>query len=170
MQDRIASRPGASFAVGLATRDDHDDLYRAFQEIVARDEGFVQDPTQPLPRSDFEDYWLTHATVVVVARSGDDGTLSGSYTMRPNGAGRAAHVANAGYFVAPHARRRGLAEALVLHSFDTAREHGFDALQYNFVFESNPARKLYERLGFRTVGRVPNVVGAEAIYIYHRQL
>jgi ribosomal protein S18 acetylase RimI-like enzyme len=170
MQDRIASRSGASFAVTIATSDDHDDLFRVFHEIVARDEGFVQDPTQPLARSDFEAFWLTPGALVVVARSGDDGTLCGSYTMRPNGVGRAAHVANAGYLVAPHVRRRGLAEALVLHSFDAARERGFDALQFNFVFESNPARAMYERLGFRAVGCVPNVIGTQAVYIYHRQL
>ena len=49
----------------------------------------------------------------------------------------------AGYFVAPAHRGRGLGRALVLHSFDAGRQHGFDALQFNFVFETNPARTMW---------------------------
>ena len=33
---------------------------------------------------------------------------------------------------------------------------------FNLVFESNPARSLYERLGFSAIGRVPDAVGDEA--------
>lgn len=35
---------------------------------------------------------------------------------------------------------------------------GFDAVQFNFVFASNPARPLYEKLGWREVGRIPDAV------------
>ncbi len=84
--------------------------------------------------------------------------------------GRAAHVANAGYFVVPTCRGLGLGEALVIDSFDVAREAGFDAMQFNFVFEANPARRLYERLGFEVVGRVPDVIDGRAVYVYWRRL
>ena len=90
--------------------------------------------------------------------------------MKPNGVGRAAHVANAGYFVVAGHRGAGIGEALVRHSMDTARSRGFDALQFNFVFEPNPARRLYERLGFEAVGRVPEVIDGEAVLIYWRRL
>jgi ribosomal protein S18 acetylase RimI-like enzyme len=53
---------------------------------------------------------------------------------------------------------------------ERARSLGFDALQFNFVFETNPARSLYERLGFQEVGRVPDVIDGEAVCIYWRKL
>ncbi len=43
-------------------------------------------------------------------------------------------------------------------------------MQFNFVFDSNPARRLYERLGFELVGRVPEVIDGEAVCVYWRRL
>lgn len=43
-------------------------------------------------------------------------------------------------------------------------------MQFNLVFASNPARRLYERLGFQAVGRVPEAVGGEDAIIYWRSL
>ena len=168
--DRVVEAAGLSYKVGPATVDDHDDVFEAFARIVAADEGYPQDPVVPLARDDFEEYWLAHATVTVVARQATDGALAGAYTMKPNGVGRAGHVANVGYFVVAGHRGRGLGRELVLHSMDTAAGHGFDALQFNFVFEMNPARRLYERLGFEVIGRVPEVIGDQAVYIYWRKL
>jgi GNAT superfamily N-acetyltransferase len=117
----------------------------------------------------FHAYWLAPATATFVARDGI-GTLVGAATMKPNGPGRAAHVANAGYIVAAGRRGTGIGETLVRHSFEVARAQGFDAMQFNFVFEDNPARRLYERLGFADVGRVPDVIDGEAVHIYWRAL
>jgi ribosomal protein S18 acetylase RimI-like enzyme len=51
-----------------------------------------------------------------------------------------------------------------------ARRLGYDALQFNLVFESNPVRALYERLGFTEVGRIPKAVDGEDALIYWRSL
>ena len=51
-----------------------------------------------------------------------------------------------------------------------ARRLGFDALQFNLVFASNPARRLYERLGFEMIGRIPEAVDGEDAVIYWRRL
>ncbi len=147
---------------------DHRELHEAFARIVAAGEGYPQAPDEPVSFEDFHTYWLAPATAGVVARVG--GELAGAYTMKPNGVGRAAHVANAGYFVVAEHRGAGRGEALVRHSLDAARALGFDAMQFNFVFESNPARSLYERLGFADVGRVPDVIDGEAVHIYWRHL
>jgi hypothetical protein len=45
---------------------------------------------------------------------------------------------------------------------------GFDAIQLNLVFASNPARVLYERLGWREIGRVPEAVEGEDAVIHWR--
>jgi ribosomal protein S18 acetylase RimI-like enzyme len=72
--------------------------------------------------------------------------------------------------VHPSERGKGIGRALVEHSFEEARRHGFDAIMFNLVFESNPARRLYQRLGFEPVGRVPDAVGGEDALIYWRRL
>ncbi len=163
-------RTTGGLAVDLAATqdDDHAELHRLFCAVVAADEGYPQHPDRPVPFEDFAAYWLTPATATVVARV--DGELAGAYTMKPNGVGRAAHVANAGYIVAAGHRGRGVGELLVRHSMQEARRLGFDAMQFNFVFEQNPARRLYERLGFEVVGRVPDVIDGQAVLIYWRRL
>jgi hypothetical protein len=47
---------------------------------------------------------------------------------------------------------------------------GFDAMQFNLVFASNPARRLYEDLGFRAVGTIPEAVDGEDAIVYWRRL
>ena len=162
------TKTGLAVTVKPATEDDLDEVHRLLADIVAAGEGYPQDPAVPVTGDDFASYWLTPSTVVVAARV--DGALAGSYRIMPNGVGRAAHVANAGYLVAAPWRGQGVGELLVRHSMDEARRHGFDALQFNFVFETNPARRLYDRLGFTSVGRVPDVIDGEAVHIYWRKL
>jgi ribosomal protein S18 acetylase RimI-like enzyme len=43
-------------------------------------------------------------------------------------------------------------------------------MQFNLVFASNPARRLYERLGFEAVGRVPEAIDGEDAIVYWRRL
>lgn len=158
---------GLQLDVAEAGPGDHGELHAAFAGLVAAGEGYPQSPG-PLSLEEFDDYWLAHKSLVAVARL--EGQLAGSYYLKPNFAGRAAHIANAGYFVVPELRGRGIGEAIVRHSFDEATRLGFDALQFNLVFESNPARRLYERLGFEEVGRIPEAVDGEAAIVYWRRL
>ena len=169
MTPRIVTTGGLTIDVAPTAEADHGELLALFRAIVAAGEGYPQAPDQPVTADAFDAYWLAPATVTVVART-EDGGLAGAYTMKPNGPGRAAHVANAGYLVDVALRGAGIGEALVRHSFDEARAHGFDAMQFNLVFETNPARRLYERLGFTDVGRVPDVIDGEAVHIYWRSL
>jgi len=50
------------------------------------------------------------------------------------------------------------------------KELGFDAVQFNLVFASNPARSLYERLGWVEIGRIPEAVDGEDALIYWRRV
>ncbi len=134
-----------------ATEDDIDELYGGFARIVATKEGFPQ--VAPLTRADFDGTWVVGSSAVCVARFG--AYLIGGYYIRPNFVGRAAHIANAGYFVLAAYRGTGVGRSLVEHSLREARRLGFDAMQFNLVFESNPARSMYTRLGFTEVGRIP---------------
>ena len=152
--------------IKLATVDDYDELFVAFSRIVGAGEGFPQAP--PLTRPEFDDYWVAHSSSVQVARFGS--YLIGAYYLKPNFVGRAAHTPNAGYFVLAAYRGTGVGRALVEHSLLEARRLGFDALQFNLVFESNPVRTLYDRLGFTEIGRIPKSVDGEDALIYWRSL
>ncbi len=150
-----------------ASDDDLEELYGGFARIIATGEGFPQVP--PLSRADFDAMWVVGSSAVRVARFG--GYLIGGYYIRPNFAGRAAHIANAGYFVLAAYRGTGVGRSLVQHSLREARRLGFAAMQFNLVFESNPARAMYARLGFTEVGRIPRAIdGEEDALIYWRSL
>jgi ribosomal protein S18 acetylase RimI-like enzyme len=150
----------------MAALDDYDELFVAFSHIVGAREGFPQIP--PLTRQDFDDYWVDHSSAVCVAHL--SGHLIGAYYLKPNFVGRAAHIANAGYFVLSAYRSTGVGRTMVEHSLREARRLGFDALQFNLVFESNPARDMYRKLGFEEVGRIPEAVDGEDALIYWRSL
>jgi GNAT superfamily N-acetyltransferase len=152
--------------IQVATADDHDELFRAFSRIVGAREGFPHLP--PLLRDDFDDYWVARSSALLVARF--EGVLIGGYYIKPNFVGRAAHIANAGYFVLAPYRGTGVGRTLVEHSLREARRLGFDAIVFNLVFESNPARFMYERLGFKEVGRIPAAIDGEDAVIYWRSL
>ena len=131
---------------------------------MAAKEGYPHAP--PLTRDAFDETWVNHVSVVVVARC--EGLLAGAYYLKPNQPGRAAHIANAGYVVDRPFRGRRVGRLLVEDSITRAPLFGFDAVQFNLVFASNPARALYEELGWRQIGQVPRAVEGEDAIIYWR--
>ena len=150
--------------LGPIRPDEQGALYELFERIVGDLEGYPQAP--PLTPDVFAATWVQPVSVVVAARVGGD--FAGAYYLKPNQPGRAAHIANAGYLVDRRFRGRGIGRALVLDSIQRAPAHGFDAIQFNLVFESNPARRLYEELGWLEIGRVPRAVDGEDALIYWR--
>jgi GNAT superfamily N-acetyltransferase len=157
---------GGGAVLSLFAAVDELELFDLFARIVAAREGYPQAP--PLTRDVFEETWIRHATAVVVARADD--RVVGAYYLKPNQPGRAAHIANAGYIVDADYRGHGIGRLLVEDSIRRAPTVGFDAIQFNLVFESNPARRLYEELGWQQVGRIPDAVEGEAAIIYWRRV
>jgi RimJ/RimL family protein N-acetyltransferase len=106
----------------------------------------------------------------------DGGEIVGTYFFGPNQQGPGAHVANAGYIVAPHARGRGLAKAMCLHSLDRAREDGFRAMQFNIVVSTNEtAIRAWKACGFAILATLPQAykhatLGYVDAYVMHRML
>ena len=58
--------------------------------------------------------------------------------------------------VHPDFRRRGIAEALVLELARALKEKGNHSLSLEVRQSNEPAKKLYEKLGFEQVGLRPN--------------
>ena len=87
----------------------------------------------------------------------EDGKILGLYIMHPNNIGRCGHICNTSYAVSSKNRGKHIGEQLVLDSLKQGKELGFTVLQFNAVVESNlNARHLYERLGFKQLGTIPN--------------
>ncbi len=106
------------------------------------------------PRRDvFERYWsgvvLVPERTLFVGRL--DGTIGGAAQLQrpPRNNEAQAHIATlTGMFVAPWARGRGLARALVLAIEAGAREAGFKVINLDVRETQVNAIKLYEALGY----------------------
>ncbi len=106
------------------------------------------------PRRDvFERYWsgvvLVPERTLFVGRL--DGTIGGAAQLQrpPRNNEAQAHIATlTGMFVAPWARGRGLARALVLAIEASAREAGFKVINLDVRETQVNAIKLYESLGY----------------------
>ena len=144
----------------------HLQLYELFADVLARGDGFPQLP--PLSWTVFEEVWVRPVSVVVGAHV--RGELVGAYYLKHNFPGLGAHIANAGYLVARDHRHRGIGRKLVEDSVTRAPSFGFDAIQFNFVFADNPARSLYDELGFEVIGRIPGALGDRDALIYWRRV
>lgn len=80
----------------------------------------------------------------------------GLYILHPNNVGRCGHICNASYAVSSSARGLHIGEKLVLDCLRQGALHGFRVLQFNAVVATNVhARNLYERLGFKQLGVIP---------------
>jgi GNAT superfamily N-acetyltransferase len=156
----------SDYTIRAAEPGDHGALFAIYADVVDEGGAFPREP--PIDEETFRGAWIDGKTGVFVAEV--DGAVGGSYHLLPNYDGLAAHIANAGYMVAPKYRRRGVGRALVEHSLDEARRRGFDAMMFNLVVESNPSRRMYEQLGFEVVGRVPDAIRGEGAIVYWRRL
>ena len=137
--------------------------------------------TYALPPEETSDeartYWLERApgrTVVAII----DGVIVGSARMGPNRPGRGSHVATASFMVDPDRQGEGIGLALGGHVVEWAREAGYHAVQFNAVVETNEgAVRLWQRLGFRIIGTVPEafddpehgLVGLHVMYLPLRE-
>ncbi len=92
-----------------------------------------------------------------VAKGADTGKIYGMYILHPNNVGRCGHICNASYAVAGESRGMHIGEKLVLDCIDRAKKLGFGVLQFNAVVATNThARHLYERIGFKQLGTIPD--------------
>lgn len=114
--------------------------------------------TYPQPTDMAEDaarkWWIDDHRAVFVAEA--DAGLLGTYYLMDNKPGLGAHVANAGYMVAPHAHGQGVGRALAAHSLHAARKLGYLAMQYNLVVSTNTSSlHLWDSMGFERSGVLP---------------
>lgn len=133
-----------------------DAFWPTFRDVVRARETYAYAPD--LDRDAARRLWceVPEQTFVAIDRGTDGDVVLGSYYLKPNGAGPGGHVCNCGYMVAAAARGRGVATRMCEHSRELARTLGYRAMQFNAVVSTNEsAVKLWQRLGFEIIGRVP---------------
>jgi ribosomal protein S18 acetylase RimI-like enzyme len=112
---------------------------------------FAPDSTE----ADIHRMWIELPAATYVACT-PDGSIAGTYFVKPNQPGLGSHVCNCGYVVAPAVQGMGIATAMCEHSQTEAVALGFRAMQFNLVVSTNErAVQLWTRLGFITVGTLP---------------
>lgn len=138
--------------IRIATAKDFDAIWPIIQAIAAAGETYAYPPD--MTKQQAMAAWL-HApehTYVCIR----DEQIVGTYYLKTNAAGPGSHVCNCGYMVAAAARGQGIASAMCEHSQTQAVALGYKAMQFNFVATSNEgAIHLWHKLGFTTVGRLP---------------
>lgn len=142
--------------IRAATSDDWPAIWAMLEPVFRAGETYAidRDITEEAARA----LWVDTPDQTYVAQSADDnaGALLGTYYIKRNHSGGARHVCNCGYVTATAAQGRGVARAMCEHSQQAARDLGFAAMQFNLVLASNAgAIRLWQRLGFRTVGTLP---------------
>jgi RimJ/RimL family protein N-acetyltransferase len=152
-------KDGKPIELVLARNSDLPLLARLYDRIVA--EGTSYPHERPLDQNEFQDYWVRgKSTVVAYERPRKtDPVLLGAFYLKPNWPGRARHVANAGFIVAPEWRNHGLGWLLGAVMLDYAKDLGYRSVIFNLVFSENQiARHLWEKLGFQVLGVIPGAV------------
>ncbi len=155
-----------------AVEADCEAIWNIFHAVISARDVFAFDPK--MPREEALDFWCGPDKNVYVAE--ENGRVSGSYFLTPNQHGGGAHVANAGYMVAPAARGRQVGRDMCEHSLIEARRLGFRAMQFNFVVSTNQsAIHLWKKFGFEIVGTLPGAFqhpekGYVDVYVMFRSL
>jgi len=153
----VPRRPLAATSSSLQIRPyelaDWPGVWALLEPVFRAGETFPHDPA--ITQAEARTAWVEQSQAVMVAVDAA-GALVGTYYLRPNSLALGAHVANAGYVVAEHARRQGAGSRLCQHSLQTARRLGFRLIQFNLVVSTNTAGiRCWQRNGFEIVGTLP---------------
>lgn len=133
--------------------DDIQQMITIWNEIV--DEGIAFPQEELLDETTGEQFFSSQSYCGVAAD--ENGNIFGLYILHPNNVGRCGHICNASYALSSSCRGQHIGEKLVRDCMRKAKECGFLILQFNAVVETNThARHLYEKMGFRQLGVIPN--------------
>jgi L-amino acid N-acyltransferase YncA len=150
---------------------DWDRVFAIFRATVAEGETYAY--PESLTSEEARSLWIEGppSEVVVAER---DGVILGTAKFGPNRPARGAHVSTASFMVSADARGTGVGRAMCEFVIARARAQGYAAMQFNAVVSTNVhAIELYRKLGFITIGTVPEAfdhatlgrVGLDIMYL-----
>lgn len=133
---------------------DINSLIAIWNEVV--EEGIAFPQEECLSETSGKDFFAGQS-YCGVAEEKESGKIVALYILHPNNVGRCGHICNASYAVSSRYRGRHIGEKLVQDCINQAHRLGFKILQFNAVVATNiHARNLYERIGFKQLGTIPN--------------
>jgi GNAT superfamily N-acetyltransferase len=155
------------------TDDDWSSVWPIIQDVMSAGETYAYDPEWSSEQA--REVWVEAPPGQTVVAC-DGPRVLGTAKMGPNRPGPGSHVATASFMVAADARGRGVGRALGEYVLSWASAHGYAAMQFNAVVESNHAAvRLWQELGFQIIGTVPEAfahptLGRVGLHIMHRRL
>ncbi|MDD5794271.1 N-acetyltransferase family protein [Clostridium sp. HCP1S3_B4] len=136
------------------TKEDIKEMIRIWNEVV--EEGIAFPQEECLDEISGEKFFYNQS-YCAVAEDTVNKKVVGLYILHPNNIGRCGHICNASYAVSLQVRGLHIGEKLVKDCIKKAGELNFKVLQFNAVVATNThARHLYERIGFKQLGTIPN--------------
>ena len=157
-----------------ATADDWAEIWPFWHRIVAAGETYTWAPDTGEETA--RQQWMLPPPARVYVACDEGGRVVGSALLKPNQPGPGDHVANAGFMVDPAAAGRGVGRGLATHVLAEARRHGYRAMQFNAVVETNAAAvALWRSLGFEVLATVPGAfrhprLGPVGLHVMYRPL
>jgi L-amino acid N-acyltransferase YncA len=146
-------------------------VYAIFTSVIAEGETYAY--REPATSEEAKAMWVQGPPGKTVVASRENAIL-GTATFGPNRPGRGSHVATASFMVSAEARGSGVGRAMCEYAIAWARENGYAGMQFNAVVSTNVyAIELYRKLGFVTIGTVPEAfdhatlgrVGLDIMYL-----
>ncbi len=138
--------------IRAARHDDRAAIAAIIMPVIRKGATYALDRT--MSEAEALSYWMDPDKETFVAEI--EGSIVGTYYLRPNQAGGGRHVCNCGYMTAPAASGQGIARSMCAHSIEMAQARDYKAMQFNFVVSTNErAVRLWQHMGFAIVGRLP---------------
>nr|WP_268821581.1 N-acetyltransferase [Octadecabacter dasysiphoniae] len=137
----------------MATQGDWPAIWTILEPVFRAGETYAVD--RDISEQAAKAVWMD-APVDTFIYVGDADEVLGTYYIKTNYSGGAAHVCNCGYVTSIAARGRGIARAMCTDSLEHAAHLGYRAMQFNLVLVSNVgAVALWQKLGFKIEGTLP---------------
>lgn len=142
-----------SIAIAPIEEGDWKHVWQLIKPVFERGDTYTF--SQTITEAEAKAIWVEAPLKCFVAKD-ENGTIVGTYYIKPNQHALGAHVCNCGYIVDENCRGKGIASLMCQDSQRVAKECGFRAMQFNFVVSTNTgAVKLWKALGFDIVGTLP---------------
>jgi ribosomal protein S18 acetylase RimI-like enzyme len=135
-----------------AVEADKPEIWKIIKAVLATGDTYVFHPDTPEEK--MLAYWFAADKQTYVALWEKE--IVGTFFLKANQPDLGAHIANAGYMVAPAAKGKRVGRTMAEFSLAEARKLGYQAMQFNFVVKTNEvAVRLWQNLGFEIIGEIP---------------
>ena len=155
--------------------DDLESIVKIYNHAV--DEKFATADTEYISTDSRKDWFAQHsAQTYPIYVAEENGDVIGWCSLSPHRPGRKAlsKLAEISYYVHKDHRRKGIANSLITHTIEKAKELGFTNLFTILLDLNKPSIHLLEKFGFEKWGHLPDIAEIDGIvcgqFIYGRKL